>query len=106
MPVSRCETQQNEHFPHLATETDKLFSYSDGSPTYSMSDVFTTLDIVIFITSLIGVMAVGLIAGRKVNTTQDYFLAGRQIRWWGVAGSIFGSNVFMMFCVSDAGSGT
>ena len=70
-----------------------------------MSDVFTTLDIVIFIASLVGVMAVGLIAGRKEETAQDYFLAGREVRWWGVAGSIFGSNVSANHLVGMMGIG-
>jgi SSS family solute:Na+ symporter len=70
-----------------------------------MSDVFTKLDIAIFIASLIGVMVVGLIAGRKEETAQDYFLAGRQVRWWGVAGSIFGSNVSANHMVGMMGIG-
>ena len=49
----------------------------------------TTLDFVVFFGSLLGVMALGLWAGRKESTTKDYFLAGRNVRWWGVAGSIF-----------------
>jgi len=58
-----------------------------------MGSVFTPLDLVIFVGSLVVVMAVGLIAGRKEETKEDFFLAGRTTRWWGVAGSIFGSNV-------------
>lgn len=53
----------------------------------------TTLDIVIFFGALFAVMGLGLLVGRKENSTEDYFLAGRQTRWWGVAGSIFGSNI-------------
>jgi SSS family solute:Na+ symporter len=70
-----------------------------------MGDVFTPLDLVIFFTALIGVMAVGLIAGRKENTSEDYFLAGRNIPWWGVAGSIFGSNVSANHMVGMMGIG-
>ena len=32
-------------------------------------------------------------AGRKEESTEDFYLAGRSTRWWGVAGSIFGTNV-------------
>ena len=53
----------------------------------------TTLDLVIFFGSLISVMGLGLLVGRSENNTEDYFLAGRETRWWGVAGSIFGSNI-------------
>ncbi|QDU82713.1 Sodium/glucose cotransporter [Polystyrenella longa] len=66
---------------------------------------FSTLDVVIFLVTLVGVMVVGLIAGRKEDTSEDYFLAGRQIRWWGVAGSIFGSNVSANHMVGMMGIG-
>jgi solute:Na+ symporter, SSS family len=55
--------------------------------------ILTNLDLVIFFGSLIAIMAVGLWAGRKEETSEDYYLAGRDTPWWGVAGSIFGSNI-------------
>jgi SSS family solute:Na+ symporter len=70
-----------------------------------MGDVFSTLDLVIFFGTLIVVMAVGLIAGRREETSEDYFLAGRTIPWWGVAGSIFGSNVSANHMVGMLGIG-
>ena len=51
------------------------------------------LDYIIFFGTLVGVMLIGFLAGRKDKSSEDYFLAGRSIRWFGVAGSIFGSNV-------------
>jgi len=51
------------------------------------------LDLIVFFGSLIGIMAVGLWVGRKEEDTEDYYLAGRETKWWGVAGSVFGSNV-------------
>ncbi|MCA9039238.1 MAG: sodium/solute symporter [Planctomycetaceae bacterium] len=66
---------------------------------------FTTFDVLIFLSTLIGVMVLGLVAGRKENTSEDYFLAGRDIRWWGVAGSIFGSNVSANHMVGMMGIG-
>jgi solute:Na+ symporter, SSS family len=70
-----------------------------------MGEVFQTLDIVLFFSALIGVMAIGLIAGRKEETSEDYFLAGRTIPWWGVAGSIYGSNVSANHMVGMMGVG-
>lgn len=70
-----------------------------------MGDVFTPLDLVLFFAALVGVMAVGLIAGRKEETSEDYFLAGRNVPWWGVAGSIFGSNVSANHMVGMMGIG-
>jgi solute:Na+ symporter, SSS family len=68
-------------------------------------NVFTPLDLTLFFIALLGVMFVGLIAGRKEDTSEDYFLAGRKIPWWGVAGSIFGSNVSANHLVGMMGVG-
>ena len=65
----------------------------------------TTLDFVVFFGSLLGVMALGLLAGRNESTSKDYFLAGRNVRWWGVAGSIFGSNISANHMVGMMGVG-
>ncbi len=70
-----------------------------------MGDVFSTLDILVFLATLFLVMAVGLWAGRKEESSEDYFLAGRDIRWWQVAGSIFGSNVSANHLVGMVGIG-
>ncbi|MBT4013326.1 MAG: sodium/solute symporter, partial [Planctomycetaceae bacterium] len=53
----------------------------------------------------IGAMIVGLIAGRKEETSEDYFLAGKKLRWFAVAGSIFGSNVSANHMVGMMGVG-
>ncbi len=70
-----------------------------------MGDVFTPLDLVIFFGALVAVMGIGLYAGRKEDTSSDYYLAGRSVRWWGVAGSIFGSNVSANHMVGMMGVG-
>jgi len=58
-----------------------------------LGELLTPLDITIFFGSLVGIMALGLWAGREEETSEDYFMAGRKTRWWGVAASIFGSNI-------------
>ncbi|MDA1016763.1 MAG: sodium/solute symporter [Planctomycetota bacterium] len=68
-------------------------------------DVITPIDLIIFFAALVGVMVVGLIAGRREESSEDYFLAGRKIPWWGVAGSIFGSNVSANHMVGMMGIG-
>jgi SSS family solute:Na+ symporter len=70
-----------------------------------MGDLLQPLDLVLFFAALIFAMAVGLIAGKKEETSEDYFLAGRKIPWWGVAGSIFGSNVSANHMVGMMGIG-
>ena len=66
---------------------------------------FTQLDLCIFVGSLLAVMLAGLWAGRKEDTSEDYYLAGKSTRWWGVAGSIFGSNVSANHIVGMMGVG-
>ena len=58
-----------------------------------MDGILTQTDLVVFFGSLIAVMAVGLWVGRREKTSEDYFLAGKDTPWWGVAGSVFGTNV-------------
>ncbi|MEM8956094.1 MAG: sodium/solute symporter, partial [Verrucomicrobiota bacterium] len=52
-----------------------------------------------------GVWGGGVGGGRKEEDSADYFLAGRSARWWGVAGSIFGSNVSANHIVGMMGVG-
>ncbi len=70
-----------------------------------MGNFFTPLDLGIFFATLAAVMGIGLYAGRKEETSSDYYLAGRNVRWWGVAGSIFGSNVSANHMVGMMGVG-
>ena len=59
-----------------------------------MEGILSTADFIVFFGILFGVMALGLWASRKDGgTAEDYYLAGKDVPWWAVAGSIFGSNV-------------
>ena len=62
------------------------------------------LDLVVFLGSLALVMTIGILAARREHTTEDFFLAGRSVRWWGVAGSIFGTNVSASQLVGHVGN--
>lgn len=70
-----------------------------------MGTVFTPLDAGVFFAALALVMAIGLLASRRENTAEAYFLAGRDIPWWGVAGSIYGSNVSANHMIGMMGIG-
>ena len=65
----------------------------------------TSIDVAIFLASILVVLAIGLWAGRKEDSAQDFFLAGRTVPWWGVAGSIFGTNVSAEHLVGMLGIG-
>ena len=68
-------------------------------------NVLTTPDLIVFFGSLVAVLAIGLWASRREETSEDFFLAGRNTAWWGVAGSIFGSNVSANHMVGMMGIG-
>lgn len=65
----------------------------------------TAIDIAIFLLSILAVLAVGLWAGRKEESADDFYLAGKSVPWWGVAGSIFGTNVSAEHLVGMLGIG-
>jgi SSS family solute:Na+ symporter len=63
------------------------------------------LDFAILVGTVLGVTAFGLWVGRKEEGTADYFLAGKSIAWWVVAGSIFGTNISSHHMVGMMGAG-
>jgi SSS family solute:Na+ symporter len=67
--------------------------------------VLDALDAALFAASLALVMGVGLLAGRHEETSEDFFLASHSIRWWGVAGSIFATNISAHHLVGMLGIG-
>ena len=91
--------------PFLSRNNSPSTTRSSRSYSAFVGTTFTTLDLIIFFGSLTAVMAIGLLAGRKEETSEDYFLAGRRIPWWGVAGSIFGSNVSANHMIGMMGIG-
>jgi SSS family solute:Na+ symporter len=63
------------------------------------------LDVLILATSVLGVTAFGMWIGRKEQNTGDYYLAGKTVAWWAVAGSIFGTNISSHHMVGMMGAG-
>ena len=51
-----------------------------------------TLDLVIFISALVGILLFGMWVGRKEDNSKDFFLAGKSVGWVGIAGSLLGTN--------------
>jgi len=51
-----------------------------------------TLDLVIFISALVGILLFGMWVGRKEDNSKDFFLAGKSVGWAGIAGSLLGTN--------------
>jgi SSS family solute:Na+ symporter len=65
------------------------------------------IDLVIIITYLLGIMFVGLWVGRKTDkqTSDTYFLAGRNLRWPVVGAALFASNISTIHLVGLAEGG-
>ncbi|MGB5895763.1 MAG: sodium:solute symporter [Ignavibacteriaceae bacterium] len=64
------------------------------------------LDLVIIIAYLVGIVAVGILATRKQKLNADnYFLAGRGLRWGVIGAALFASNISTIHLVGLAASG-
>lgn len=62
-----------------------------------------TLDLIVIITYLVGVVLLGVWFGRKQRTTRDYFLGDRQIPWWAIAASIVATETSTITFISVPG---
>ena len=50
-------------------------------------------------------MGFSFMVSKGESDSEDYFMAGRSIPWWGVAGSVFGTNVSANHLVGMLGIG-
>lgn len=66
---------------------------------------FDGLDLAILIVSVLLVSAYGMYMGRKEEGAGDFYLAGKSVPWWAVAGSIFGTNISSHHLVGMMGAG-
>ncbi|MBE0534638.1 MAG: sodium/solute symporter [Phycisphaerae bacterium] len=51
------------------------------------------LDPLVFVIFVAAVITVGLVKSRKGKTSEDYFLAGRGLRWWLIGFSLIAANI-------------
>jgi SSS family solute:Na+ symporter len=69
-----------------------------------MLNTLSTLDLIVLI-SLVALMPLTGILFSKKEDSADYFLAGKSLRWWQVAGSIFGTNINSFHLIGMMGIG-
>ncbi len=62
-----------------------------------------TLDLLVIISYLVGVVLLGVWFGRRQQTTRDYFLGDRQIPWWAIAASIVATETSTITFISVPG---
>lgn len=71
-----------------------------------MDSSISVIDTVIVIAYLIGIMMIGIVAGYRRNTSSDqFFLAGRALRWPLIGTGLFCANISTIHLVGLASSG-
>lgn len=54
---------------------------------------FGALDILVFVGFVVAVISIGLYKSRNEKTGEDYFLAGRGLKWWLIGFSLIAANI-------------
>lgn len=62
--------------------------------------MLTTLDFVVLAVYFAGVLAFGLLAGGKQQSTRDYFLGGRNLPWWAICFSVVATETSTLTVIS------
>lgn len=63
------------------------------------------VDIIVVVALLVFIIGASLYSSFKQKNSEDYFMAGRSLRWWSVAGSIFGTNIHAQQIIGMMGVG-
>lgn len=63
------------------------------------------LDTIVFGIYLVVVATVGILASRKKEKSDDYFLAGRNLTWWIIGGSMIAANISTHHFIGMSGRG-
>ncbi len=66
--------------------------------------MFFNLDLIVFIGYIIAVFMVGILVSRK-QKSEDYFLAGRNLTWWVIGGSLIAANISTHHFIGMSGQG-
>lgn len=70
-----------------------------------MLNQLSTIDLIVLSLVLLIMPTAGIVVAMRRKNAELYFLAGRSIRWWTVAGSIFGSNISSFHLIGMLGIG-
>jgi SSS family solute:Na+ symporter len=63
------------------------------------------LDLIVFLVYLAVVATVGVLASRREKQSDDYFLAGRNLTWWIIGGSLIAANISTQQFIGMSGLG-
>jgi len=72
-----------------------------------MSEIsIPTLDLIIILAYLLGIIAIGIIsARRRISTSEGFFLAGRSLNWGMIGAALFAANISTIHMVGLAANG-
>lgn len=70
-----------------------------------MITTLQTLDFVVLLGLLLFLIVASMYSSFKKKDSEEYFMAGRSLRWWSVAGSIFGTNIHAQQIIGMMGVG-
>lgn len=70
-----------------------------------MSHSLDLLDLIVFTIYLVAVAVVGILASRHEKASDDYFLAGRNLTWWIIGGSLIAANISTHHFIGMSGRG-
>ena len=62
-------------------------------------------DIVVVVAVLLFIIIASMYSSFKKKNAEEYFMAGRSLKWWSVAGSIFGTNIHAQQIIGMMGVG-
>jgi SSS family solute:Na+ symporter len=66
----------------------------------------STLDLIIILAYLVGIIMIGIIsARRKISTSEGFFLAGRSLNWGMIGAALFAANISTIHMVGLAANG-
>ncbi|TAE39323.1 MAG: sodium:solute symporter [Runella slithyformis] len=65
----------------------------------------STVDMAVVVLLLIFIVAASMWSSFKKKDAEEYFMASRSLRWWSVAGSIFGTNIHAQQIIGMMGVG-
>jgi SSS family solute:Na+ symporter len=66
--------------------------------------VLRWFDIIVFVSFVVAVISVGLIKSKGEESSEDYFLAGRGLKWWLIGFSLIAANISTEQFVGMSGS--
>lgn len=71
---------------------------------FNSHNMISGVDVFVIIFFMVAQLAVGVYFKKYINTTEDFFLAGKQLAWWVIGMSIIGTNIGAYDYVGGAGA--